>query len=907
MPSPSPIGTRLGPYEVTGKLGEGGMGEVYRATDSRLRREVAIKVLPAAFTADPERLARFEREAQVLAQLHHPNVASIFGLEESNGTRALVMELVEGEDLSARIARGPLPLEDALAIARQIAEGLEAAHDQGIVHRDLKPANVKVRSDGAVKVLDFGLAKAMEPVASPAAAADLAHSPTLTGTHGTQLGVILGTAGYMSPEQARGAAVDERADVWALGVILHEMLTGRRLFEGETVSDTLAAILRGEIDLGALPASVPPPVRTLLRRCLERNPKNRLHHVADARIAIDDALAGRTEEAAAPVPAPRSLALRTLPWALAALLAAALVWAIWPRLAAGDGPATAARSPVLAIHVPAELDLRLDEQGLAGQVSIFAISPDGARVAFVGGAGGGRLYVREIESAELRPLEETDGASSPFFSPDGRWLAYFSPGKLRKIPVEGGRPVDLADSSLDRGGVWCPDGSIVFAPDATSPLFRLLPGGDRPQPLTRLAEGERTHRWPAVLPGGREVAFTIGVVGQPGDYEDSRIDAVDLATGKRRSLFRGASMVRFTPGGVALLGRSKEVLALPLAGADGRSTEDARPVLRDVGGIVASGVVFFDVASDGTLVYAERDPLADELRLAWFGPSGEVEPLELPSAAYRSLRISPDGARVAIASGPGGGRGGDIWTLDLRSRALTKLTFDGKSVAPIWSRDGSSIVYQVTLPNGTEEFHRRPADGSRPAAPIVRFPDGRARAPVAWMHDGSLLYWEDAGAGRGGDLLYLPPGGGEPREFAASPTIENQAAVSADGRYVAYVTYGTGRSELYVQPFPPTGAKWSVDDGATVPLWSADGRELLFTRERELFAVAVSTSGAFALGARRRLFEFPVSTVFTDDTTTAYDVAPDGRILAPQSTSTRSLGDHLIVVLNWFEKLKEVR
>src|SRR5688500_14937334 len=562
-------GDRLGPYEITGKLGEGGMGEVWRATDTRLRREVAIKALPAAFTADRERLARFEREAQVLAQLHHSNVASIFGLEESDGSagakgaRARVMELVEGDDLAAIVARGPLPLDEALAIARQIAEALEAAHGQGIVHRDLKPANVKVPADGTVKVLDFGLAKAMEPTSGAGARTDLAHSPTLTGAHGTQLGVILGTAAYMAPEQARGAAVDARSDIWAFGVVLWEMLTGRRLFVGETVSDTLAAVLRADIDLAALPSGVPPAVRSLLRRCLERNPRNRLHDVADARIVIDDVLAGRSEEASSQPAAPRPLALRTLPWALAALLAAALAWAIWPRLG-GGGPATAPRSPVLAIHPPPGLTMRLDEQGLLGQVAIFALAPDGSRLAFVEGAGAGRLVLRELASAELRPLEGTDGASSPFFSPDGRWLAYFAPGKLRKVPVDGGRSADLADSSLDRGGVWCPDGSIVFAADATSALSRLPAGAARPEPLTRLAQGERTHRWPALLPGGREVAFTVGMVGQPGDYDDSRIDAVDLASGERRNLFRGASMVRFTPGGVALLGRDKEVLALPL-------------------------------------------------------------------------------------------------------------------------------------------------------------------------------------------------------------------------------------------------------------------------------------------------------------------------------------------------------
>jgi serine/threonine-protein kinase len=748
----------------------------------------------------------------------------------------------------------------------------------------------------------------MEPASGPAAAPDLAHSPTLTGAHGTQLGVILGTAAYMAPEQARGGSADKRADVWAFGVLLHEMLTGRRLFEGETVSDTLAAVLRADIDLAALPAGVPPAIRTLLRRCLERNPRNRLHDVADARIVLEDVVAGRADEvapAAAPTPR-RSTPARALPWAVAALLAAALAWALWPRLS-GGAPLAGARSPVLAIHLPPGLTMQLDEQGLLGQVAIFAISPDGSRIVFVEGGSAGRLVLREIESAELRPMEGTEGASSPFFSPDGRWLAYFAPGKLRKVPVDGGRSTDLAVASLDRGGVWCPDGSIVFAPDATSPLSRLRAGADRAEPLTRLEEGERTHRWPALLPGGREVAFTVGVVGQPGDYEDSRIDAVDLSTGERRELFRGASMVRFTPGGVALLGRDKEIVAMPLAGAAGRSTEDARPVLRDVAGIAASGVVFFDVAADGTMVYAERDPHADQLELVWYGPSGEAEPLGLPTGPYRTLRISPDGTRVAIAAGPGGGRGGDVWVLDLASRAHTKLTFDDRSISPIWSRDGLSVTYQVTLPDGGEEFHRRPADGSAPAAVVARFATERARAPVAWMHDGSLLYWEDAGAGSGGDLVYLPPGGGEPRAFAVSPVIENQASVSPDGRYVAFVGYGTGRGELYVQPFPPTGAKWLVDEDGTVPLWSVDGRELLYTRDRELFAVPISATGAFAAGAPRELFEFPEAVVFTDDTTTAGDVARDGRILVPRSTSTRRMGDHLVVVLNWFETLKEIR
>jgi dipeptidyl aminopeptidase/acylaminoacyl peptidase len=906
-------GDSIGTYRILDKLGEGGMGEVYRATDTRLKRDVAIKVLPAAFTADPERLARFEREAQVLAQLHHPNIASIFGLEEADGVRALVMELVEGPTLADRLEQGRLPVDESLAIARQIAEALEDAHERGIVHRDLKPQNIKAATDGKVKVLDFGLAKAMDPTAgSAASAADLArsptmmHSPTLTAAHGTQLGVILGTAAYMAPEQARGGAIDKRADIWAFGVVLYEMLTGRQLFAGDTVSDTLAGVLRAEVDWTALPAATPPAIRRLLRRCLERNPKNRLHDIADARLVLDDQVAGRFEEAASPPPARRPLPLRALPWALVAVLAGGLAWALSMQFA-GSGTVAASRSPVLALRLPPQLVLQVDEHGLLGQVAIFAIAPDGSRIAFAARGEREGLHLRELDGAEVRYLEGTERASSPFFSPDGRWLAFFSPGKMSKIAVEGGRPVDLAEASLDRGGTWCPDGSIVFAPAATSGLFRLRAGSTTPEPLTRLAEGERTHRWPAVLPGGREVAFTIGSVGQPGDYESSQIDAVDLESGRRRPLFRGASMVRFTPDGVALLGRNKEVLALPLAGAAGRSTEEARTVLRNVAGIAASGVVFFDVAMDGTLVYAERNPRADAFRLAWFATRGEPQRLDLPDGPYRRVRISPDGTRVAIAAGPGGGRGGDIWILDLAGGTPTKLTFDGKSDAPVWSPDGRSVTFQTTLPNGAEEIRQRLADGSRPPDTLAHFPIGRARAPVAWMHDGSLLFWEDSGAGSGGDLLFVPGGGGEPRPFVATPAVENLAAVSPDRRWVAYSVFATGRSELHVEPFPPSGAKWLVDEAGVAPMWSPDGRELYFTRDRELFAVAVDTRGSFTAGVRRKVLDFPAGTAITDDTAVAYDVARDGRVLAPTSASTDPIGDHLVVILDWFSRLRNVR
>jgi serine/threonine-protein kinase len=589
---------------------------------------------------------------------------------------------------------------------------------------------------------------------------------------------------------------------------------------------------------------------------------------------------------------------------LVALLAVALAWTA--RRGATPSTTSPQRSHVLSVTLPSELSVPLDDRGIYGQTGVLAVSPDGSRLVFVEGlVGKGGLYLRDLESGELTLLEGTAGASSPFFSPDGRWIGYFVPGKLRKISLDGGRPIDLADASLDRGAVWCPDGSIVFAPTATSGLYRLPAGGDAVL-LTPLdsEQGERTHRWPAVMPGGREVAFTVGSVGQPGNYEDSKIDAVELSTGKRRTLLQGASMVRFTPNGLVLLGREGQVLAARLAAMNGRQVEDAPAVLRNVAGVAASGVVHFDVANDGTLVYAERDPRDAGLELAWFDQKGNTTPVQLPKGEYGAVRISPDGKRVVVGVGPGGGRGGDVWIHEFGNGTVSKITFDGKSWSPIWDHDGKSVTFTTLLASGGEEFRQRPADGSREATTIAKFSDGRARGPVAWMPDGSLLYWEDAGAGNAGNLVYLPPGEVEPRPFASTPAIEIQPTVSRDGRYVAYAFDATGSPEIDVQPFPPTGAKWVIAESASVPVFSADGKELLFTQGRALMAVPVSTAGAFSAGAPRRLFDLPVSAVLSSDTTTTFDVAPDGRLLLVRSSASGFMGGHINVVLNWFEKLE---
>ncbi len=535
-------GTRLGPYEVVALIGAGGMGEVYRARDTKLNRDVAIKVLLPSVAGDPDRLARFSREAQVLASLNHPNIAHIHGLEESGGVTALILELVEGEDLAQRIARGPIPLDEALPIARQIAEALEAAHDHGIIHRDLKPANIKLRADGTVKVLDFGLAKAIDPAGSSSVQA--MNSPTLS-IHATQTGIILGTAAYMSPEQAAGKAVDKRSDLWAFGVVVMEMLTGRQVFKGETVSHVLAAVLKDEPDWTALPLQTPASVRTLLRRCLEKDRKRRIADAADVRLEIDDApLAASGDGMRVGVPVPQAAWRLALPWAVVGALAAGLatvlvLWAPWRKTMPPPAPLR------LSAELGADVSLTF---GLGDAMSL---SPDGAVIAFVGqkGAGDPQLYVRQLTQLQATALSGTDEAHSPFFSPDGQWIAFFADGKLKKIAVTGGSVVTLCDAPNGRGGAWGEDGTIVFLPNTAGSLMRVSSAGGMPEPLTSLAEGEFTQRWPQVLPGGKAVLFSGGGVAA-GAWDDASLVVQALPTGARTLVQRGGYHGRYLPSGL---------------------------------------------------------------------------------------------------------------------------------------------------------------------------------------------------------------------------------------------------------------------------------------------------------------------------------------------------------------------
>ncbi len=893
-------GTRLGAYEIVAPLGAGGMGEVWRARDTTLEREVAIKVLPAAFASDPERLARFEREAKVLASLNHPNIAAIYGFHEQDGLRFLAMELVPGRDLAERLKKGSVPLPEALDVARQVAAALEAAHGIGIVHRDLKPANVQRAPDGTVKVLDFGLAKALE---SPGG--DLRQSMTVTSA-GSTVGMIVGTAAYMSPEQARAQMVDRRTDLWAFGCLLYEMLAGKKAFDGPTITDVLAAVVTRDPDWSALPSDTPTPVRRLLRRCLEKDLKKRLRDAGDASLLLEDNPEDARAEAfvsAAP-PATVPAWKRGLPWAIVLVLAAGLTTALVTRR---GSRATTASPMIFSAKLPP--DIRLDIENNPGEHPILAITRDGSRIVFVAGSGDSRqLYLRPTNKLVASPVPGTEGAFAPFFSPDGRWIAFFTPSKLEKIPADGGEPIELTDSGMARGGVWCDDDTIVFAPFTSSGLMRIPSGGGKPIPLTELdpARQERTHRWPALLPGG-EIAFTVGTAGKPGDYEDSQIDAVSVATGKRRPLVIGASMVRYAASGHLVLARDNQLFAMRLTDAKGRALINATPVVQGVEGVESSGVVFFDIADNGTMIYAERDPKAKALELVRVDRDGHVEPLPFPPREYRAPRVAPDGRRIVVGLGPGRGRTSDVWIGNLEHGDMARLTIGtsaGISASPVWTPDGARVTFGMNTPGGGDALASKAADGTGAESVLASFPVAAARSPLSWSRDGRhLVFYADGGAGHSADLMVLSVADGQTRPVAATPAIEMAGALSPDGRWLAYASDESGRLEIYVQSFASAGGRWQVSDGGSTPRWSSDGKALYYvSAARMMMEVPVETGAAFSHARPKALFEtrFPTNS----DTFTNYDVTPDGHFIMIRTMSEMRTAEHVNVIVNFFELLR---
>ncbi len=889
------IGSRLGTYQVTASIGAGGMGEVYRATDTKLDREVAIKVLPAAFIADAERLARFEREAKLLASLNHTNIAHVYGfetvtLDDASRVHFLAMELVLGEDLSEHLKRGAIPVEEAVEIAKQIAEALEEAHEHGIVHRDLKPANVKLTPEGKIKVLDFGLAKAYSGDGGEGSKPELSHSPTMT-RQGTAAGMILGTAAYMSPEQARGKSVDKRADIWAFGVVLYEMLSGKRLFEGETVSDVLAAVLTREPNWAALPAATPAQVRQLLRRCLDRNPKNRQHDIADARIVLDEVLRGDTE----PVPATPDTRLRPLgwgilPWAVAALAVAGAIGIGLPR--GGDRPTGPRPLTAFGILMPDEHFLAPSESPLIG------LSSDGRTLLFVAeGQRSASIFRRSFDRMAISHVAGTEGAEHPMLSPDGRSIAFFSGGMLRKVSADGGTPVTVAQALAPRGVSWAPDGSLIFSPLYTSALFKVVATGGAPLAVTKLGDPkvERSHRWPQVLPDGRTVIFTVGLAASPGDYDGSNIDAQRLDTGERRTILKGARMARYTALGYLVYQRGKTLLAVRFDARRLEVTGEPFTIQEGVGGDPSSGSGYFSVSDTGVVAIAPEASIPNSRVLVLVDQAGREAALNAPPASFNHPRFSPDGRRLTFAIGSGSGGDDDVYVLELASQRMQRLTFGQGHGMPLWSPDGQRIVF-TNGRSGETGMGMKAADGTGEEVRLLK--SSEFELADSWLPDGRRLAVTSAQGSIDIQILDTGAGGKLVPLFANPSAGESTAAFSPDGRYVAYTSTETGTDEVIVETFPPGGGKWQISvAGGMNPVWSRDARALYFVAGQSLMAVDVDIRGVFRPGAPRALFTGPyqLRTVIQRN----YDIGPDGRFVLVKRQINASKPGEILVLDGW--------
>jgi eukaryotic-like serine/threonine-protein kinase len=846
-------GTRLGAYDITAPIGEGGMGQVYRATDTKLKRQVAIKVLPPALAGDADRLARFQREAELLASLNHPNIAAIYGLEESGGITALVMELVEGDDLSRRIARGPMPLDEALPIAEQIADALEGAHEQAIIHRDLKPANIKVRADGTVKVLDFGLAKALDRPG--AAGADARNSPTLTA-HATSLGMIVGTAAYMAPEQARGKAVDKRADIWAFGVVLYEMLAGRAAFPGETVTDIIAAVVTHEPDWTAIPAATPPWIRRLLARCLEKDPKRRMRDIGDVRFEIGEALARGSSDArvvepasgpAHPAGASRagSLARAALLVALGGSLAAGLAWfGIWQS-------ASPTESRPLRVSI-------VHNEG--SEVAAPAISPDGKRVAYRARRADGMplLWVRDLGSDEAQALPGTEDATMPFWSPDSRDLGFFAGGSVKRVSASGG-PVRLVTNSVGPwdgyGGTWAADGTIVFA--RQQGLFRVpSDGAAAATSLIKLPSGDAAHYWPSMLPDGRRFLFTAKLWTRTAEASEQGIYLGSLDSDKVERLLPDLSSAVYAPPGYLVFAREGMLTAAPFDLASGRVTR--APVT--IGGAVATDAQFYFAAisasADGTL--AVRPPPATVLaipdmnvfnaELHLVDRSGTRSRVGVPRSFAAQMAVNPANNNM-VAAAILDVRAGtqDLWLIDLTKDSVSPLTTTrGYAGYPLWSADGRRMAYAYQPPDQIDDVYVKDIGTGKTEAAIET--PARGEHPVAWSHDGRHLLvftYDDAD----GNLASWSFASRELTHFAGPAAVES-AAFSPRDDYVAFTSRESGRPEVFVTTFPERRQTWPLTtEGGRVLSWRDDGREILVaTLSGHIAAYPVSTEGGFSHG-----------------------------------------------------------
>jgi Tol biopolymer transport system component len=885
-------GTKLGSYEVLAPIGAGGMGEVYQAHDTKLGRDVAIKVLPEAFAHDPERLSRFQREAKMLAALNHSNIATIYGLEQSNGTSYLVMELVSGETLADRVKReGAVPVEEALAIAKQIAEALEAAHEKGIIHRDLKPANVKVTPEGKVKVLDFGLAKAF---AGDGVNEDPSNSPTLSRA-ATMQGMILGTAAYMSPEQARGKAVDKRTDIWAFGCVLYELLTGKQAFTGEDITEILAAVVMKEPAFDALPAKIPPAIRTLLSRCLRKDRRQRLPDAGAARIEIEGAIAAPKDLGAAQLaPASTSKLLRAVGAVAAALAIIAVIalLALWHA----TRPVEQSLRPLVRLDVDLGPDVSLGS--VAGVDEI--ISPDGTRLVYV---SQGRLFTRRLDQPNATELAGTQGANAPFFSPDGQWVAFSLNGKLQKISVEGGSAITLCDAPAPIGS-WGEDGNIIAALNGVGGLSRIPSAGGPPTPVTELQNGELTHRWPQILPGGKAVLFTASA--NPTAFDAANIEVMSLADHHRKTLVRGGTFGRYLPSGHLVYVNRGTLFAVPFDVERLEVHGTPAPVLDQVGYNAANGSAQLDFSKSGTLIYRSGGSGGGLLTIAWLDGTGNAQPLLAKPGAYARPSLSPDGQRLALEVSEGSGS--DIWVYDWQRDTMTRLTFSGNAAGPLWSPDGRYIAFGL----GREGTSVTRSDGAGKPQPLTK---GPPQLPWSFMPDGKRLAFFELSSGTSWDLWTVPLESdsaglraGKPEVFLQTPADERYPSFSPDGRWMAYRSDESGTFQVYVRAFPDKGGKLQISNsGGTDPMWSRNGHELFFeTLDNHIMVAAYAEKGDSFVADKPRVWSD--KQIGGSVNARNVDLAPDGkRIVAlmpadtPQSQAPQN---HVVFLMNFFDEVR---
>ena len=865
-------GTQIGSYEVLHLIGAGGMGEVYRARDTRLGRDAALKLLPERLMQDEDFPARFQREARALASLSHPHIAQIYGLEELADRQCIAMEYIEGLTLEDRIRQGPLALEDALELARQIASALEGAHDRGIVHRDLKPANIKVTPDGNVKVLDFGLAKAFDRVAatgSPDAAT--------ASVGATQVGMILGTAAYMSPEQAKGKPCDARSDVWAFGIVLYEMLTGSPPFGGETTIEILGGVTRAEPEWSALPQNTPPAVRTLLHRCLQKDRSRRTHHIADARIEIEEAIQQLRE--GTPVPAHTAQRTRERLLWVASLLLVSVLGAIAVLMFMGSQPPAPAGGVRFSLVMPAGEQLSSDMPPLA-------YSPDASLLAYV---SGGQLYLRSMNSFEAKPVAGARPASSPFFSPDGKWIGFFGNGKLQKVSVSGGAPEEITEAPTPRGAAWGPDDMIYFSASAGAGLRKVPASGGSSQEFTPLdrSKGEISHRLPQVLPGGKAVLFTVWT--GPG-WDEMQVELVVLSNNERRIVARNGHTGRYVPSGHVVYTREEALMAVPFDLQELQVTGPPRTLQEKLQNGSEGGL--FAVSDSGALAYIPGSPQQFERRLAWIDRKGDIDVLPAAPGKYGDVELSPSGlfAVVGIRAGTFG-----LWIYDFARNTLNPLTTPGSSQFARWTPDGKYLVYRGTR-KGHRSLYRKAADGSDNEIPLTSADTTPTVTSVS--KDGKWLAYHDGdfATGTGADIWVLSlEAGNKPEVFLRTPASETSPQLSPDGRWLAYMSNESGRNEIYVQPFPGPGQKIPISTaGGTDPQWSSDGSELFYRESNKMLAVPVSMNRGFAAGKPQLLFDKRVGSP---------SVSPDGkRFLVILPTAEQPLSQ-INVVTRWSEEL----